>query len=1660
VVYRSLQRILLLGVLSTSVLLPEHVGMPIARTHAAPAPQPAPALSAQVHPQQSSAVSPAQAEQQPISSQKCSAELSPFGNTITLGADKEIVVSGLGDNVLAADNDGMMVFDSYNGQRAKDPTYGDWRYSLDHVSGPIETERRDRNIRSFGTAAVDLFGDKRGVIARALVNATGQSKIQLQFDEFSVVWTDPDPATLDQTIIAVQAGDVITDEEPGKFDEEFVVASRLKGGELRLDLFNGLLNNAFGHRRIATITTNEKLDASIGNSLVAMAVGDLDGDLAENEFALAYLNTNNELMLTLFKYGRPPSGPFEQPKPIALHQVASTRVAQSINFGVSVHLAIGSIDLDPQQELVLAYSERNNNEGDQALAQKLSINTFDYNINAASRLVLKNSYQDPDATFRNLRLAVGDLDLDTSDEVVVAYHNMRERTMSDGTVAKLGLAVRTFNAKPSVGQGVFYEYPGYYWDQNSTQPTHISLGVGDLHADGKAEIVTASLNDQGKLQVLQMNLDKMRSDDPTKVHPVLLLRAYDVRTTAHNRALQLDLGDRDNDSLISTWAPIDGDSDTLRCRESDEVRVSAAIYIPPHWPNIQKGVATRASYGASETSGVTEGSSTASSQGHTVSGYFGTGFTIKVPEVFEVEATARATVGNEWNKRNGSGSSTSSSRTTRYGFTGRQNHTIVFSNSEYHCYSYQMRLGNTPVGALRNCLIMGQSDSASDVIPWDVDYGAARKSSGWLPITRDWASIAMFQPSAHYRQSSTRAAQTSQHNNSAQAAADGGVNTPGTSMNSTARTTAERTPWWQVDLGSAQKITKLRVWASTVPGEELSNFSVFVSDVDLSTLPQSNDPAALKNVPGVYTYSFTPTIGYENGNGTPSSPVASFITRLQPQVGDNWPPITGRYVRVQLNDTGTARALNLGEVQVFGTDVVEPSAYPVKAYDPDGKYVMVTKGQGSTAQQVEEYVPGTDNWFMVVLYNPATQAYEERQMRGNMLWDGSAAGNKNKAVLGNTTIGSGNTFYNWSMSDVNTTAKIKSHTSSTTFRVGTQFDVKAKIGWGVLIGGGSYQFASGFFQDNNSTLSYGDGLEIGGGINSFPARVDGKEVAWPKACEYNINPFMYEISDFSNEGKKHTYIVKDYIVPAPIGQDTGGLDRKDLRLEQCRRGEPVSALLPPANLKAVATPNKAQLSWDAAPNNPQSYYVYRRFGNDTVLLARVPAGQTSFLDDKAPIGSVEYAVRTYRYGEQSLPIKEVVEVPGSPALPTTAVPTTATATSTTAVPTTATATSTTAVPTTATATSTTAVPTTATATSTTAVPTTATATSTTAVPTTATATSTTAVPSTATATSTTAVPTTATATSTTAVPSTATATSTTAVPTTATATSTTAVPTTATATSTTAVPTTATPTTAVPTNPPTPITPVAIRINAGGPALTLDGISWLADQFFSGGETFIPATIATPLYNDLRQSPSRAPRDVNYAIPVPAGTYLVRLHFIEHYWGVSKHTSKIFNKRVISAHIENQTVLKHYDVNAEAPPRTPVVKSVLVKVSDGTLNLRLRPHEDRVALAALEVLSPELGAAPVGALQVASSAKASKSEALAGRSIKNTVQVRLPAAPQGGEVRWWLNDAARQGTPGWLGQAISLDTKRLPNGLHTLTVEVVDSQARATLVYASFRVKN
>ena len=78
-----------------------------------------------------------------------------------------------------------------------------------------------------------------------------------------------------------------------------------------------------------------------------------------------------------------------------------------------------------------------------------------------------------------------------------------------------------------------------------------------------------------------------------------------------------------------------------------------------------------------------------------------------------------------------------------------------------------------------------------------------------------------------------------------------------------------------------------------------------------------------------------------------------------------------------------------------------------------------------------------------------------------------------------------------------------------------------------------------------------------------------------------------------------------------------------------------------------------------------------------------------------------------------------------------------------------------------------------------------------------------------------------------------------------------------------------------------------MRINAGGPAVTTGGVSWAADQSFTGGKSYsnvraIAGTTDDVLYQTERSNPS-----FGYSIPVANGTYDVRLHLAEIYWGAT-----------------------------------------------------------------------------------------------------------------------------------------------------------------------------
>jgi hypothetical protein len=148
------------------------------------------------------------------------------------------------------------------------------------------------------------------------------------------------------------------------------------------------------------------------------------------------------------------------------------------------------------------------------------------------------------------------------------------------------------------------------------------------------------------------------------------------------------------------------------------------------------------------------------------------------------------------------------------------------------------------------------------------------------------------------------------------------------------------------------------------------------------------------------------------------------------------------------------------------------------------------------------------------------------------------------------------------------------------------------------------------------------------------------------------------------------------------------------------------------------------------------------------------------------------------------------------------------------------------------------------------------------------------------------------------------------------------------------------------------------RINAGGGSYTdVDGNTWSADNFSTGGKTYsdnvnIGNTDDDAVYQSERYG------DHSYNIPVEDGTYAIQLHFAEIYWGVKKGNGEV-GDRVFNVDIENgQAGLTDYDIIADVgAPATAVVKSFSgIEVTDGELNINFSTLVDNAKVSAIEVL--------------------------------------------------------------------------------------------------------
>ena len=143
-----------------------------------------------------------------------------------------------------------------------------------------------------------------------------------------------------------------------------------------------------------------------------------------------------------------------------------------------------------------------------------------------------------------------------------------------------------------------------------------------------------------------------------------------------------------------------------------------------------------------------------------------------------------------------------------------------------------------------------------------------------------------------------------------------------------------------------------------------------------------------------------------------------------------------------------------------------------------------------------------------------------------------------------------------------------------------------------------------------------------------------------------------------------------------------------------------------------------------------------------------------------------------------------------------------------------------------------------------------------------------------------------------------------------------------------------------------------VRIKSGGPAVTFEGKTWIADQYFTSGSSYGTGQSISGTNNDELYQTERS-ESFTYAVPVPNGTYGVKLHFAEIFWQEA-------GKRQFNVNVENnQGALFNYDVFATAGGAYKAVIEQFnnVQVTDGVMNLSFAKVIDNAKVSAIEIFS-------------------------------------------------------------------------------------------------------
>lgn len=159
---------------------------------------------------------------------------------------------------------------------------------------------------------------------------------------------------------------------------------------------------------------------------------------------------------------------------------------------------------------------------------------------------------------------------------------------------------------------------------------------------------------------------------------------------------------------------------------------------------------------------------------------------------------------------------------------------------------------------------------------------------------------------------------------------------------------------------------------------------------------------------------------------------------------------------------------------------------------------------------------------------------------------------------------------------------------------------------------------------------------------------------------------------------------------------------------------------------------------------------------------------------------------------------------------------------------------------------------------------------------------------------------------------------------------------------------------------------VVNRIKSGSArAMTVNGKVWSADTpfAFDNLEPYSNTNVRTIQATDddsvylIEQSSNADRRPFRYEIPVANGTYHVRLHFAEIYWGVpGSGQNGGTGSRVMTIAAEGQNRLINLDVAGQVGSASAIVKQLSgITVTDGKLNLDFSASSNRPMVCGIEL---------------------------------------------------------------------------------------------------------